>query len=156
MRESDRAEILAMRPHDSPIMLAWEAYHMIRNGGRGRVAWHNQRPVAFAAFTEAWPGHWNAWMAGTDEFKAVVVPLMRWFRSEAREILSVCKGLRLEADSIATHSDAHRMMLALGAKEESRMPRYGKGGEDFIKFVWLNGENDGVLSRHYVRADAAE
>lgn len=156
MRKSDKAEIMAIRPHDSPVMLAWEAYHMIRNSGRGRIAWHNQRPAAVAAFTEAWPGHWHAWFFGTDEIKNVVVPLMRWFRSEARDILSVCKGLRLEADSIATHHEAHKMMRALGAKEESRMPRYGKGGEEFIKFVWLNGVNSDVLNPHFVRADAAE
>lgn len=156
MREDDRREIFAIRPHDSPVQLAWESYHYIRNNGRGRIAWHKQRPAAVAAFTEAWPGHWNVWMFGTNDFRAAAVPLIRWIRSEAREILSVCKGHRLEADSLFDHHDAHRMMRALGAKEESRMPRYGKGGEEFIKFVWLNGVNSDVLNPHYVRADAAE
>lgn len=155
MREDDKREILAMRPHDSQVMLAWEAYHMIRNNGRGRIAWHDGRPAALAAFTEAWPGHWNVWMFGTKDFRAAAVPLIRWIRDEAREILSVCKGLRLECDSIADHDEAHKMIRALGGKAESEMRNYGKGGETFIKFVWLPNVNDAVLSRHYVRADAA-
>lgn len=150
MRAQDRREIFAMRPHDSAIQLAWESYHYVLNNGRGRIAWHNQRPAAFAAFTESWPGHWNAWMFGTDDFRAAAVPLMRWFRTEAREILSVCNGRRLEADSIADHYEGHKLIKALGGKPESTMKNFGKNGETFIKFVWISGENDAVIRPHYV------
>jgi hypothetical protein len=59
MRAEDEAEIDVVRPYDNPYLLAWEAYHMVRDNGRGRIAWHQDNPVAFAAFTEVWPGWWQ-------------------------------------------------------------------------------------------------
>lgn len=152
MRDCDKREIFALRPHDSPIQLAWEAYHIVKNQGRGRIAWHKQKPAAFAAFSEVWPGRWQAWAFGTEHFTAAAVPLLRWFRNEAREILTVCKAHRLDCDSIVDHYEAHKMLRAMGAKEDGPpMRKFGKGGEDFQRFVWINGETD-VLNPGYVRA----
>lgn len=152
MREKDSEEILALRPHDNPVRLAWEAYHHVLNSGRGKVAWVNGRPAAFAAFTEDWPGTWSVWMCGTDDFKAAAIPLLKWFRTEANEILTVCKGHRLQCDSRADYEEAHKMIRAFGGVEESTLRRYGKDGSDYIRFVWFNGENDAVLKPHYTRA----
>jgi len=152
MREKDSEEILALRPHDNPVRLAWEAYHHVLNSGRGKVAWVNGRPAAFAAFTEDWPGTWSVWMCGTDDFKAAAIPLLKWFRTEANEILTVCKGHRLQCDSRADYDEAHKMIRAFGGVEESTLRRYGKDGSDYIRFVWFNGENDAVLKPHYTRA----
>lgn len=153
MRAVDRAEIYAMRPHDSPVRLAWESYHHILNNGRGRIAWAKGRPAAVAAFTEDWPGVWSVWMFGTDDFRAAAVPLLRWFRKEANEILSVCNGHRLQCDSRCGHDEAHKMIQALGGIPEGpAMRKFGKDGSDFQRFVWINGENDAVLKPHYTRA----
>jgi len=150
MRASDQREILAIRPHDSLMQLAWESYHLIRYQGRGRIAWHKGRPAALAAFTENWPGHWNVWMFGTNDFKPAAVELIRWIRRELPLIIRDCNGRRLEADSIEGHHEAHAMMKALGAREEVPMRCFGKGGETFIKFVWIHGENDSFIKPHYV------
>lgn len=152
MRECDRREIFALRPHDSPLQLSVEAWAMIRNMGRGRIAWYQGRPAGCAAFTESWNGCWEVWMFGTDHFKSVVVDLVRWFRKEANDILTVCEGRRLQCDSIADHEEAHKLIKAAGGIEEARFRRYGKGGEDFIRFVWFNGENDAILRPNYTRA----
>lgn len=152
MRESDRTEVFGILPHDSPLQLAYEAAHLIRNKGRGRIAWHDGKPAAVAALTEDHPGTWTAWMFGTDDFKACAVELLRWFRKEANEILTVCEGRRLHADSRFDHHEAHKMLKALGAVEEVTLRKYGKDGADYIRFVWFNGENDAVLKPHYVRA----
>ena len=152
MRESDKREIFAMRPHDNPYLLAWEAYHMVLNNGRGRIAWHNGKPAVFCAFTETWPRRWNCWMFGTEDFRAAAMPAIRWFRNEAREILTVCEAHRLDCDSIEGHAEAHKMIKALGGVEDGPpMRRYGKNGETFQRFVWFNGENN-VLEPGYVRA----
>lgn len=153
MRESDKAEIYALRNYDNPLQLALDAHAAIRNMGRGRIAWVNGKPAAVAALTEEWPGVWYIWMFGTEDLKAAAVPLMRWFRHEAKDILTVCKGHRLHCDSKWDHYEAHKMLKAMGAREEHRFPKYGKDGEDFIRFVWLAGEDDAVLGSHFVRAD---
>lgn len=153
MREGDWTEISALLPHDSRIRFAWEAYHHILNNGRGQVSWHDGRPAALAAFVEMRPGVWEVYMCGTGDFTAALVPLLRWFRREANDILGVCKGHRLQCDSRCGYDEAHKMIMAMGGKAEGEpMRRYGKDGSDFQRFVWLNGENDAVLKPHYTRA----
>lgn len=153
MRENDKDEIFGLLPHDSTVRFAWEAYHVILNTGRGKIAWHNGMPAALAAFTENWPGNWQVWMFGTDDFKSAAIPLIRWFRKEANEILSVCEGRRLQADSIASHDEAHKMIQAFGGRPEGPpMKAYGKQGADYQRFVWLNGEDNAVLEKHFKRA----
>ena len=153
LRERDAAEIYGMRPHDNPLQLAYEANHMIRNQGRGKISWHKGRPAAVAAFTESWPGMWEAWMFGTDDFKDALYPLMRWVRTEAKDILDHCQGNRLQCDSRADYEDSHNLIRSLGGKEEVVLRRYGKDGSDYKRFVWINGEGSAVtiLQPHYVR-----
>ena len=155
MRDIDKREIYALRNHDNPLQLAMEAHAYIRNQGRGRISWVGGKPGAMAAFTEDWPGVWSVWMFGTDDFRAAAIPLLRWVRSEANDILSVCAGHRLQCDSQAGHDEAHKMIMAMGALPEFTMRRYGKDGSDFVRFVWLNGENDAVLRPHYQRPKEA-
>jgi hypothetical protein len=152
LRECDRTEVFAMRPYDNPLRLAWDANHMILNTGRGVIAWHQGKPAGLAAFTSQWPGTWDAWMFGTNEFKSVALYLIRWLRREGNDILSVCGGHRLQCDCRVGHDEAHKMIQSLGAVPEVTLRKYGKDGSDFIRYVWLKGENDAVLRPHYKRA----
>lgn len=155
MRDQDWQEISALLPHNGRIRFAWEAYHHVLNNGRGRVAWHSSKPAAFAAFTERHPGVWDVWMLGTPDFKSAAMPLLRWFRTEANEILSVCSGHRLQCDSRVGYDEAHKMIRAMGGIAEGPpMRKYGKDGADYQRFVWINGENDAVLRPHYVQTAA--
>jgi hypothetical protein len=153
LREQDKEEILNLRPHDNPLQLAYEAHQGIKNCGRGRISWVKGKPAALAAFTESWPGVWDVWMFGTEDFKAAAIPLLRWVRTEANEILQVCAGHRLQCDSRDGYDEAHKMIRAMGGRPEFTMRRYGKDGSDYVRFIWLNGEDDAVLKPHYVRAD---
>lgn len=152
MRDEDWREIIGLQDHESPLRLACEMNYFIGNHGRGRVSWVDGRPAAVAFFAERWPGVWEVGMFGTNSFKAAAMPLLRWFRQEANEILTVCNGHRLHCDSRADHEEAHRMIRAMGGEEEVTLRRLGKDGSDYIRFVWLNGENDAVLKPGYVRA----
>lgn len=153
LRETDKREVFAIRPHDSAVYLAHEVHSLVINRGRGRIAWHNGRPAALAAFTENWAGNWEVWMFGTDDFKSVVVELVRWFRKEANDILTVCEGRRLQCDAQADNAEAIKLIEAMGGRAEGPpMVAYGKDGSSFQRFVWLNGDNDAVLKPHFTRA----
>ena len=151
MRAEDKREILALRESDNLLALACDAHAGIVNKGRGRVAWWKGKPAAVAALTEEWPGVWYAWMFGTDDFRPAAVPLLRWIKHELNDILSLTNAHRLHCDSIIDHVEAHKMIKAMGGLPEFTMRKYGKGGEDFIRFVWFNGENDKVRYSGYVR-----
>lgn len=153
MRPIDAVEIYGVRPHDSPIRLAWEAFSVIRNTGRGRIAWHDGRPAAVIAFTEDRPGVWQIWMFGTSAFKSVAYACMRWARDTAADLIEHHAGKRLQCESHEDHDEAHRFLRALGAVEEGPPMRYfGKDGKSYQRFVWIAGENDYRLrSEHHVR-----
>lgn len=156
MRARDANEVFAVHEHDDPLRLAYEATHMIRNKGRGTLAWHNGRPAAVGAFVELRPGVWEVMMFGTDAFKAVVFEMMRWVRTEAADILKHCKGQRLQCHARADYDEAHKMIRAMGGVQEGvPLRRFGKDGSDFVCFVWLRGENDAVLDPHYQRPKEA-
>jgi hypothetical protein len=151
LRPQDRDEILGLMDHDNPLMLAAQMTHQVRNSGRGRIAWHKGKPAALMAFVELRPGVWEVWMCGTEDFKSVAFDLARWCRKEANDILTVCKGHRLQATSRADYEEAHKLIRALGGKAEGApLRKFGKGGEDYQMFVWINGENDAILRPHYV------
>lgn len=153
MRESDAVEIYSLRPYDSPLAWAWDAHQALRNLGRARVAWWKGRPAGVFGFTEAWPGHWEVWMFGTDDYRNVAIELVRWARKEANDILTVCNGRRLQADVREGHPDAHRLIKAMGAMPEGPlMVNYGKDGSAYQRYVWINGINDAVLKPHFRRA----
>lgn len=158
MRSCDREEIYNILPHDSPIRLAWEAYCLINNNGRGRVAWHQGKPAAVISLTEDRPAIWQISMFGTDDFKNVAFPCMRWARETLRELASPpMNGRRLQCDSRVGHEEAAKFLLALGAQKEGPpMRHYGKDGGDYQRFVWLIGDNDHVLRREEQHTNGPE
>lgn len=151
LRDGDAREIFGLLEHDNPYRLAWESYSLITNKGRGTLAWHGGRPAALGAFTEDHPGVWNVWMFGTEDFTEVLFPLTRWIRRTAREILDDVGGHRLQCDSRSDYVEAHKLIRALGGREEVVFERYGKDGADYTRFVWLKGRDEAALRPHMQR-----
>lgn len=158
LREQDKAEIYGMRGHDNALQLAMESHAYIKNNGRGVVAWWNGKPCAIAAMSEDWPGVWSIWMFGTDDFKSGAIELLRWFRKEANDILTVCKGHRIQCDSMASYEEAHKMIEAMGGRKEHVFRHYGRAKDDgsepddYIRYVWLKERDSAILQPHYKRA----
>lgn len=149
MREVNKLEIYPLRPHDSPIILAWEVCAAVRSSGRGRVAWHDGKPAGVVALVENWPGCWGVSIFATDDFRSVAINILRWVRSTFREICTDLHGRRLESLTRAGDDEAAAFFKGLGARPEGPpMHRYGKDGADFQRFVWLAGEND-----HFIRKE---
>jgi hypothetical protein len=158
MRAQDREEIYGMRSYDNPLQLAMEAHAYIKNNGRARIAWYKGKPCACAAMSEDWPGVWSIWMFGTDDFKNGAIELLRWFRKEANDILTICHGHRIQCDSMSTYTEAHKMIEAMGGRKEHVFRHYGRAYEDgrepadYIRFVWLKERDSAILNPHYKRA----
>lgn len=151
MRDCDQKELFGIWPHDAALTWAYEVTYLLRNKGRAKIAYVDGKPAAVFGFTESRPGVWDVWMCGTDDFNKAIFTLMRWCRKEANDILTHCKGHRLQAQSRAEHTEAHKLIRAMGGVEECRLRRYGKDQSDYLVFVWLDGENDAILKPHYVQ-----
>lgn len=156
MRDEDRVEIFGLQDHDDPLRMAAEATHMIRNKGRGRVAWWKGRPAALIALVEIRSGVWEVWSWGTEHYRDCAFEMLRWIRREIPDILKHCKAHRLQCHSRVGHDEAHKMIRAMGAYQEGPpLRRFGKDGSDYVCFTWHPGENDGVIFPNYVRPKEA-
>lgn len=133
LRAGDREELFATMWTDNPDDLAIQ--HM-RLGEFGWLAWHDGRPVAAVGAAPRWPGVWSVWGFGTDEFNKAGLTLAKHIKRVIIPTLYQRGAHRADAYSLATHDEAHKWMISLGAYAETRIAGYGKGGEDFILFAW--------------------
>jgi hypothetical protein len=132
MRDSDRAEIYATRFGEDPFDVARVAMlsqhkYVYRQPAGPLVA-------AFGAL-QLWPGVWSIWLFAND----------LWTPSAARRVIRFVRGMlsterfhRVECRSLATHSDAHGFIQALGLRPECVLHAYGRGQEDFVVFSRLH------------------
>lgn len=152
MREADKEEIFALLEHDCPYRFGWEAFSLFRNRGRARIGWIQGRPAACIGLTEVRPTVWEVSMFGTDEFKHVAFPLMRWCRDNIAELAGPpYLGRRLQCDSRVGHDEAHKFLKALGARPEGPpMVCYGKDSGAYQRFVWVFGLDGTVEDGQYV------
>jgi len=148
LRDANKREIYPLRPHDNPVLLAYEVCGLISNCGRGRVAFHGGKPAAVVGVYESWPGVWGLMMFGTDSFKSVVIDVLRWLRHTMRDLTENHGARRLQSETLAGDVEAERFFVGLGAMPEGPPLRhYGKNGESYQRFVWFAGENDQFTRR---------
>ena len=103
-------------------------------------------PVAVLAAGELWPGVWQLGMFATPRWPEVALGVTRHARRWLRGQLRALGAHRAQAFSLAGHAAAHRWMLRLGARCEATLTGWGRGGEDFKVFVWLNRRIDPCAS----------
>jgi hypothetical protein len=135
MREWDRKEIFACRWNDDPDEVAAD---VLRVPGFSWVAYHGETPAAVIGAMPMWPGVWNLFAFGTDEFPRVVITLSRHVLRFMIPAIKNQGGHRGQCHSIEGHDDAHRWLSSLGAKTEPMIRGFGRNRENFIPFVWEN------------------
>lgn len=134
MRAADAREIYACRWTVDPITIA----HQVSTASRfGFVALTPRGdPAAVVAALEQWPGFYQVAMFATDEWPAVALSTTRAVERWIRPAMLAAGARRAEARSHAEHADAHRWLTWLGFVAETRLPDFGRGGEEFILFAW--------------------
>lgn len=133
MRAADAREIYACRWTADPLTIASTVVEQARFGF---VAWTAGGPAAVVACAEHWPGFYQVAMFATDDWPDVATITSRAARRWIKPAMLAAGGRRAEARSHAAHSEAHRWLTWLGFVAESRMPEFGRNGEEFILFVW--------------------
>lgn len=146
MREIDKREIFGNLPTDNPIEFAAMVYQATAKNGYGWLGWFNNRPVAALGMFENFPGCWQVWSFGSENYEHVITGFLRRFQ-QAIEAAREAHGLhRIECRSITDHSSAHRLLRVLGFDSEGVLRSYGRDGSNYILFakVW---ENDSDVLR---------
>lgn len=135
MRAIDAAEIYSMRGHDNPHLLANEVV-LAASYGKAGIAEHNGRPCGIIGVSPLWPGVWTVWSFGTDDWPKAVLAMSRFGKRILKPFILARGAHRLQCESRIDHQEAHRWLIALGAKAEGRLRGYGRDGSDYIMFSW--------------------
>lgn len=137
MREIDRHEIYANLPTSNPLEWAALVFQATSRKGCAWIASLDGRPAAVMGVFENFPGTWQIFSFGTDDYiRALVAFKPKW--PLMQDYLKEHGGHRLECRSLLTHRQAHRFLQLMGFKAEAILDCYGRNREDYILFrqVW--------------------
>lgn len=137
MREDDRAEVMTTRWSDSPFDFAADCMRL--PGTRLAAIAEDGRAVAVGGVALHQPGVGQAWLVGTPAVGSLGVEIAHACRLAITTLFAEGSLHRIQAYSSATHRRAHRWLRAIGLREESRLPMFGKRGEEFIVFSIVKG-----------------
>lgn len=133
MRAWDKREIYATRWNDDPVELAGD---VALCGRFGWIAGILGVPVAVVGAAPVHSGVWSAFMFATDDFRQISLSLTKFAKRVMIPALVATGAHRAECLSLAGHTDAHRWLESLGAKPEGVAAGFGRGREDFVRYVW--------------------
>jgi hypothetical protein len=134
LRESDIREFLAISPLDSREALTADLITRYRDRYDTFAAWNGKTPVAFGAMIETGEGVISAGLFATEAFHAVALPIARFLRK--RLFPAYAESFRIECVIMEGYETALRFAKTLGFREASKLPGFGKSGENFVRFVW--------------------
>jgi len=133
LRARDRDELYATRYGENPEDVARDA---TMTGAFRWGAYLDGKPVAAIGAFPRWPNVWTLWAYGTDDWPKVVLTLTKHARKFMLPALYHAGAIRVDAMSLATHTDAHRWMASMGGAPEKPLDNYGKNGQTFVNYVW--------------------
>jgi RimJ/RimL family protein N-acetyltransferase len=144
MREADYREIACLWKHWDTRALGICAMETAVPGMAWSI-WYRGEPIvayglSYAAAFD--PDHWQIWAFGTNRFKRAVPMMTRHIQSIGDVIKAGCR--RLQVITHTEHDISHRWLEGLGAQREGVMRSYGRNGEDFVLYSWVN--RDGTHS----------
>jgi hypothetical protein len=142
LRAADVRELEATRYGElDRDQLAWEIKTIWPINGNLWVLYAGDRPAALCGAAQPWPGMFSCYALATDQFGEIALPLTKFYKRYILPVISQ-HARRVEARSIDGHTEAHRWIRLLGAREEARLKDYGRNGEDFLVFTLALGDRE--------------
>lgn len=138
MRAADKEEIYATRWSDDPNRLVDDCMAVSALPTSYTQIAGIERPIAVFGAVQHWPGVWDVWCFGTDEFPRIGFALTKHIRKVMVPLLINRGAHRVHCRSLSSHVEAHEWLKNLGARpdEQKFLKAWGRGGEDFLMFEW--------------------
>lgn len=139
LREEDRREIFCQLPEGTTGSAMAAGVTTVVPASFTWVALVDGQPAAAFGFQPWTVPVWIAWAWGTRHLKKAMPAITRWCWQQEDRLLEI--GVRrLEARSIAGHTQAHRWLEQLGCKRVCDLPDHGRNGELFHLYAWTIGD----------------
>lgn len=130
LRARDREELAALGHTDFDEVA--EGF----NQAIGAVFGSNGVPVAVVGFMPVTPSTLSVGLLATDDWPKVARAVLRW-APHMRDRLLALGYRRAECRTLANHEDAVLMLGHLGFELECPVPLFGRDGQDFLQFSYL-------------------
>ncbi len=137
MRAHDVEELSAVLPYDPVPDIALHMANTYGSRDDVKVVWSGRERVAVIGDIMCRPGSLALLMFATDKLPQVGLSLTRFLKREWLPRLPAAGVHRVEAASLAGYDDMHRWLEMIGLRREGVMRRFGKRGEDFVRFAWV-------------------
>jgi hypothetical protein len=147
MRERDYDEISALRWTKDRKELAYAITNNVSDFETVLTCGDDEGPIAIVSYIPVRPGVWNLGMFATDRFKKIGIYLTKRIIRDIIPALDRSKAHRVEAWSVEGYTEVHNWLRFLGLKEECKVRKCGKNGEDFKIFSFVRDGDENVRWR---------
>lgn len=137
MRERDKEEFFAV---SSALTTDELVFSIVARFGQHRdviVAGDEAGPIAVGGLIRHRPNVASLLMFANDGLPRIGADLTRFIRNRLFPSYRADGVHRIECASIDGYAEVHRWLKVLGLKQEAVMPGYGRGGETYIQFAWV-------------------
>ncbi len=136
LRERDHAEIFNMSTTQNVLEITAIVMHSLGKNGVGWIAKFDHRPCAALGVFEQWPGNWQIFSFGTNDYPRAIASM--WERYVMACRYAKDRGAhRLECRSRIGHIDAHRLLKTLGFRPEGTLEKYGIDKSDYVQWAQI-------------------
>lgn len=136
MRPLDHREVYALRWYDDEDVDSL-ANEMLRLAPFCWVVTATDgEPVYAFGVRDLWPGVCTLGGFGTQRWRDALWPVTRFTRRLLKMTLGDGYVHRIECVALAEKIDSHKWLEWLGAERECVLRAFGRGREDYIRFVW--------------------
>lgn len=139
MRDRDVEELSAIYPVDGRTDVAWR-FRQLYEGRPDLICGYDDDRVPFCigAPIETRPNVITLGFIATDTFPRHARLLGRWIRGQLFAGMKKAGCHRIETVSIAGYDETHRWLRLLGLRQEATHSGFGKRGETFHTFAWVD------------------
>ena len=137
MRPNDFTEFSAVSFADTREALAETLVQRYGTFPGTLCIYDGNEPIAVGAMLQARPNVATLLFFATAEFPRVALGTTKFIRQRLFPMARKSGVHRIECVSIEGYHEAHRWIGVLGLEREAVLRGYGKNGETFIQFAWV-------------------
>lgn len=139
MRERDFQELRALSWFDTREEIAADLAE--RYGGRMFCFCftYKDEPVAILAGIAMHKSLWNMGFFATDKISKIKKVVTKFCSREFFGGMRTAGAIRVECQSIVGYNEIHKWLLLLGFRQGQTLEKFGKDGQDFVTFEWVEG-----------------
>lgn len=139
MRDRDFQEVNAIRWEDDREKMANGLALQYGDKQFCMCIGYDNEPIAILMGVSMHPTLWSIGFWATESFPKIKKYVTKFIANEFSEAMYTAGARRIECKSIVGYNDVHKWLKLLGFVQGDTEKHYGKNGEDFITFYWVEG-----------------